>query len=462
MRHRATIQKAMLKNFRSFGKKQEARLAPLTLLVGENSTGKTSFLAAIRALCDIALQGITPDFKKEPYDLGSFEEASHSREENSRPARIMELGFEYSLYQRIHKSERAYQFEVEFKKRGAMPSPVKRRISQNDVWFEHRQSARTEHLVMGTPRGVWEKEYSIGNFVSRNRDIERLGLLMFTHTNSEMSQRIAKWTSQKGPKSPSKEDYRRMEELRRALGRPGLLLHPHLGKEVAFAGAPVRFKPYRTYNPTRVRENPEGEYIPMYLADLSFRNKKLWGKLQSSLRKFGKDSGLFHDVSVKSWGNNEGSPFQIQIQGFDNSTNPQKSPRRNLIDVGYGVSQVLPVITELLSFDAPPLFLLQQPEVHLHPSAQAALGTLFCEVSGPERQLIVETHSDHLLDRVRMDVRDKKGKLKPKDVSILFFERTDAGVVIHSLEIDEKGNIKGAPPGYRKFFLEETNRSLDL
>ena len=47
---------------------------------------------------------------------------------------------------------------------------------------------------------------------------------------------------------------------------------------------------------------------------------------------------------------------------------------RNLIDVGYGVSQALPVLTELLREDCSPVFLLQQPEVHLHPSAQAALG----------------------------------------------------------------------------------------
>ena len=138
-----------------------------------------------------------------------------------------------------------------------------------------------------------------------------------------------------------------------------------------------------------------------------------------------------------------------------------KGPRRNLIDVGYGISQVLPVITELLRSDAP-LFLLQQPEVHLHPSAQAALGSLFCQVAGQDRQLVIETHSDHLMDRVRMDVRDGATKLKPDDVSILFFERRDLDVHIHSLRLDEEGNVRNAPEGYRRFFLEETQRSLGL
>ena len=62
------------------------------------------------------------------------------------------------------------------------------------------------------------------------------------------------------------------------------------------------------------------------------------------------------------------------------------------------------------------MFLLQQPEVHLHPSAQAALGSLFCQVAAAGKQLIVETHSDHVIDRIRMDVRDGTSALKHEDV----------------------------------------------
>ena len=106
------------------------------------------------------------------------------------------------------------------------------------------------------------------------------------------------------------------------------------------------------------------------------------------------------------------------------------------------------------------MFLLQQPEVHLHPSAQASLGSFFCSAAASGKQLIVETHSDHLMDRVRMDVRDGASKLNPEDVSILFFERNELDVRIHSLGIDEEGNVTGAPEGYRQFFMEEVRRSL--
>ena len=199
--------------------------------------------------------------------------------------------------------------------------------------------------------------------------------------------------------------------------------------------------------------------MPMYLADLFSRNRQEWENIKKKLEDFGKASGLFDEISIKRLGDKGSEPFQVQVRKYDGRL---KGPRRNLIDVGYGVSQALPVIAELLREDAPHLFLLQQPEVHLHPSAQAALGSLFCQVASSQRRLLVETHSDHLIDRVRMDIRDGAGALKPEDVSILYFERGGLDVRIHSLRIDEMGNILCAPDGYRSFFMEETTKSLGL
>ncbi len=230
-----------------------------------------------------------------------------------------------------------------------------------------------------------------------------------------------------------------------------------LRRPAPYASAPVRSKPRRTYDPSRAVPDPEGDHIPMYLANMYFRNSKEWARLKCALEEFGRASGLFDEIGIKRLGKRESEPFQLQIRKCGTRL---KGPPRNMIDVGYGVSQVLPVMTELLRRDAPPMFLLQQPEVHLHPSAQAALGSLFCEIASPGRQLVVETHSDHLLDRVRMDVRDSRGKLTPDGVSILYFERNDLDVCIHSLKLDEEGNIVNVPEGYRRFFMEETRRSL--
>ena len=239
------------------------------------------------------------------------------------------------------------------------------------------------------------------------------------------------------------------------------LAHPHMRfhRQRPFASAPVRSKPRRTYDPSRPTPDPEGDYVPMYLADVFSSHRQKWVGLKDRLEGFGKTSGLFDEISIKRLGKRGSEPFQVQVR---KSGGERKGLKRNLIDVGYGVSQALPVITELLREDAPSLFLLQQPEVHLHPSAQAALGSLFCQIASVDRQLVVETHSDQLVDRVRMNVRDGDSALKPDDVSLLFFERDALDVHIHSLRIDEEGNIVGAPDSYRRFFMEEAAKSLGI
>ena len=226
-----------------------------------------------------------------------------------------------------------------------------------------------------------------------------------------------------------------------------------------FASAPVRSRPRRTYDLGWPSTDPEGENIPTYLASMKSRNRRDWATLKRKLELFGKELGLFDQIKVNTLRRGAGGPFQIEIKrhGVNRSY-----PSRNLIDVGYGVSQVLPLLTELLRETVPDLCLLQQPEVHLHPSAQAALGTLFAEVCSTYRQLIIETHSDYLINRVRMDIRDRKCKISENDVSILFFESVGDSVKIHSIRIDKMGNVLGAPPSYRRFFTDETHREVQF
>ncbi|MDE0126517.1 MAG: AAA family ATPase [Bryobacterales bacterium] len=225
------------------------------------------------------------------------------------------------------------------------------------------------------------------------------------------------------------------------------------------ANAPVRSRPRRTYDPLPPERDPEGDYIPMYFSSLAIAEPTIWKNLKHELQSFGKSSGLFDELSIRHLGHKRIEPFQIQVRRFGSK---HKGPMRNIIDVGYGVSQVLPLITELLQTDSESMFLIQQPEVHLHPTAQAALGSLFCQIANWKQQLIVETHSDYIVDRIRMDVRDKKSNLNAEDVSILYFERDDLDSKIHCLRLDEYGNILSAPDSYRRFFMRETRRSLGI
>ena len=144
-------------------------------------------------------------------------------------------------------------------------------------------------------------------------------------------------------------------------------------------------------------------------------------------------------------------PFQLQVRA-------KSGTPANIMDVGYGVSQSLPILVDIHSH-RDSLFLLQQPEVHLHPRAQAELATVFAaSVRENGNSFMIETHSDHIVDRMRILVR--QGKIPAEDVSILYFEPVRNAVQIHNIEVDSDGNLENVPSGYRDFFLRESDRLL--
>lgn len=444
------MKKIIIENFRCFQERQEARLAPLTLLVGENSTGKTSFMALIRILWDVAFRQTVPDFKEDPYDLGSFDEIAHHRGAKGSRATQFKAGFdvEKTIRQEILK----YHFEVTFRKKGTVPVLAGMRLSDKSAWIE------------GDLEGEKKIVFQFGLMAGRKRktiSVSRRAHFGFQHNLFDPISMFTLMEEARGRSSKKKNRFTGRERdkilsfVANFEGWHGY--KPPTSRP--YASAPVRSKPHRTYDPARPTRDSEGEYIPMYLANMHFQGAEEWDGLKSALEKFGAAAGLFDEISVRPFGKKESEPFQLQVRKFSGRL---KGPHRNLIDVGYGVSQVLPVITELLRPDASKMFLMQQPEVHLHPRAQAALGSLFCKVAKPNRQLIVETHSDHLLDRVRMDIRDGNSGLKPEDVSILFFERCGLDVRIRSIRLDKEGQVVGAPNTYREFFKRETDKMLGL
>lgn len=443
-----SLARITLQNYRCFRQKQSARLAPLTLLVGNNSTGKTSFLALTLALADaVSLPGV-PDFQRVPFELGSFRDIAHNRGGRGGYADSFDAGFE---------DIEGNSFHVTFENRGAYPSPKTIVLAREDVRLEAQRQKDGKQLIILTSstrevvRELVDDEPFSWNENNRN---------FLSAAVSIWEYRLRKDGHQDGETDENDKASFKDEEWEK-LGKANSAIFSFFGREPQspFASAPIRSQPRRTYDPSRPLRDPEGEYVPTYLASLSHRAKKEWAHLKGALESFGRDSGLFDEIDIKLLGKTGGSPFQVQIRKFGRRL---KGAKRNLIDVGYGVSQALPLLTELLRENGPRMFLLQQPEVHLHPSAQAALGSLFCNIAGPERQLIVETHSDYILDRVRMDIRDKKTDLKPEDVSILFFEPGELDVTIHSLRLDQEGNVLDAPPGYGQFFMDETRRSIGI
>ena len=434
------IETVRLQDFRCFSGVQEARLAPLTLLVGANSTGKTSFLAMFRAIWKVAYGHSVPDFKEEPFDLGSFDDMLHHGVDSQ--AHSFAAGFtERTRFDSGRKYE-PIAFDVTFERSRTAPIPVERRISDRDQNYVKIREQRSEdprrskvYFEVCVGKEKWDTKFDVGGL-----DEESLipGFFFIEHELRKSDERL------------SSEARKKLHKLIRFTYDP-----LRMANQPPYASAPVRSRPKRTYDPKRPARDPEGDYIPAYLAEMKRLGGKDWTKLKKRLEEFGVSSGLFKSLTVQLKGKIPGDPFQIQVR------HTKGDPWRNLMDMGYGVNQVLPLVTELSRPDALPTSLLQQPEVHLHPSAQAALGTLFCHLADEEHQLIVETHSDHLINRIRMDIRDRTTGLKSDDVSVLYFEQNEEGVSIHSLEIDTHGNMD-APESYGRFFMDEINREIKL
>ena len=419
------MKKITVSGFRCFKEMQTARLAPLTLLVGENSTGKTSLMALIRSVWDIAMDRRVPDFRAAPYDLGSFKDIIHTSEAESNPPSMFEGECEFKRTGIEHQQGKGatenLRFKVGFGKQGTASVPAYLQLRQGDILirdcFQARTFLRPSSRRVETRRGIWHWQ-SAREHPPDAIDDQRIAtfssLSSFEFFREEVKENHYKPSS--GSPDISEEDWQELRDLARYFNFE-FRRRAALGM---YASAPVRSSPRRTYEPTRPVWDSEGDYVPMYLAELQTQNEEDWSSLQSALEGYGREAGLFDDITIRRLHEGEGEPFQLQVGWRHGNCH---AALRNLADVGYGVSQVLPVLTELLRTGSTSLLLLQQPEIYLHPRAQAALGSLFCRLGGANRQLLVETHSDHLMDRIRMEVRDGNTPLLPEDVSILYFER---------------------------------------
>jgi len=453
-----------IEGVRAFKRPVTAPLGKLTLLVGQNSTGKSTFLACTRIAWDIAA-GRECDFNEDPFELGTYESIAHYYGGRGERVREFAIGAEFRLPKEgAGGSRHAFL--------GMATSPDTRTRTRTRTTTITSKATTTSAGDSLTMNGVFQSEHGSPTLV-RWKTTGAGASLEAIRKNGKVT---GAWREANGRLERIEFPHPRDVPLSYALR-----MFPPVFKDTAhlqeplwtflrlfgrsaetrysrpYALAPVRSRPKRTYDPVRDRPSPEGEHIPALLSRLAARGGKPWKALSTSLRDFGRKSGLFSELSIRSLGKEpQGEPFQIQVGIVG------QPGTRNLLDVGYGVSQVLPIIVESALGPRGRMLLVQQPEVHLHPQAQAALGSFLATSAGNgAARYLVETHSDYIVDRVAMAIRDPKHPLRANDVSLLFFEaEKSGGVRVHSLKFSETGDVVNPPPGYRQFFLDEQARYL--
>lgn len=148
------------------------------------------------------------------------------------------------------------------------------------------------------------------------------------------------------------------------------------------------------------------------------------------------------------------------IAGFSFARqNDIETRRYRSTNVGFGLSYIIPVLVALLA-PSDSLCLIENPEAHLHPRGQTKLAELAVRASLAGAQVIVETHSDHFLDGIRIAVRE--GIIAPEGVAIHYFRRTGIRAEVSSPTIDSSGRLSSWPEGFFDQHEENLSRLLAL
>ncbi len=460
------VRKLIVEDVRCFADRQEFHIRPLTFLTGENSTGKTTVLGALQTLHDFFIGAPSRlDFNSDPYQLGAFTDiVRRSKPRNHQ----FKIGFEAIFTETGNSIE--YTLTLTEREDGAEPYIAKQEIFtpigeiefagiSNEEYASRLRSEWDSPLTLRTrvkKRDSETGEYDRFCFNMSDSWLQSPLLALVTRFGTGVD--ISRTVSEKVPIDDSRyqdevayEDF--VGQFTELIGF-GTYEKPkqiRIEPPWIYSFAPIRSKPQRTYNPLLEDMLPDGSDVPMIMLNLARVREDLWESLKTSLMEFGKSSGLFSDVGIRKLGASSGDPFQLQIK--------VRGPMVNLIDVGYGVSQILPILVHILSDQNNAVFLMQQPEVHLHPKAQAELSSLIIElIKRNGNEFVLETHSDHMINRARIEIMNSK--IAPEDVSLIYLEPVGNKVRVHNIQFDKQANLLGAPQGYRDFFINESDRLL--
>ncbi|MDR1533732.1 MAG: DUF3696 domain-containing protein [Planctomycetota bacterium] len=431
-----------IRNFKGWKDTGEIRLAPLTLFFGTNSSGKSSlgqFLMLLKQTAESPDRKaiFQPGGKNSAVQLGSFKEMVFRRKAENRisfdyqwilpePFSLKDPGTGRTL------SGDALSFSAEVGGEGEEGlAPRQRRLSyqlfQNGaarlkIGMSRKAGEGDEFVVSATPHKLkWKR-----------RQRWPLGApIRFYGFPDEVA---AYYQS---------ADF--VQELN--------LQQEKLFRRLSYLG-PLRTRAERLYSWTGTEpesvghagENAIAALLAAKKREISLkargRSKPFEAVIADSLKKMGLIqrfkinliSEQRHEYEVK-----------VQVKGFDGGV--------DIPDVGFGVSQVLPVLVQCFYAPQNSIVIMEQPEIHLHPLAQSALADVMIDVvnsreNGVDRnvQLLIETHSEHFLRRLQRRVAEEA--LPEEKVAAYFAKIGKAGSVLEALEIDAGGNIRNWPDNF--------------
>lgn len=426
-----------MNNFRGFSE-TIVPLKQINFLVGENSTGKSSFLALL-SLVNQPTFWFSPKFSlRDDASTSSFSDVVSAWSKDKTSFQVGVVNADKNKSGRTQLSFSIHEFAA----RDDSPELVRQsKLAGKKLTTLVFEKTRTKYKI---------------TTIENSFDDESQAIDYFLLIASQLQQNVTDFKlfpKNVPPNSPLPIAASILDSLEsgESVSKMEMKIELPMARPVTWI-APIRSKPKRIYDGIRVSYSPEGEHAPLLLRK-TLGSRAGSKRFSERLKEFGESSGLFETITAHQFGKGLKNPFELLIRF--------KGAELNISNVGYGVSQVLPLIVEFLSTERRRLFAVQQPEVHLHPRAQAALGGLLFELARErDHGFFIETHSDYLIDRYRLSMRSE---INPPASQVLFFLRTSEGNKIYSLPISKTGLYPvDQPKEFREFFVKEEMKLLEI
>lgn len=430
-----------IKNFKAWKDTGPIRLAPLTVIFGANSAGKSSLGHLLLALQQTAR---STDRKRALHlgdatsliDLGTFVDCLHG-----------------------HDPQQALFFDLAW----TLPKPLEVRDPlQPSARYQgdRMRLAVTLSADKAQQPEVRALRYALASSKGDVLDVElardEKGKLSLTSESYGFKMADGR----KWPLEEPEKFYRLSDISMARYKNAGFLADFALATEsmlerISYLG-PLRNHPQRIYQwsgDTPASVGQKGEYTVAAILAAQSEGRMLNRGPKQAKRSFAefiaawlKDLGVIHDFSVRPVAEGR-KEYEVLLKTH------AKASEVKITDVGFGVSQVLPALVQ--AFYCPPhsTVWMEQPEIHLHPQVQAELADVFISATqarengkAREVQLIIESHSEHFLNRLQRRVAE--GKIEADQVAVYFCRREGEAAELEPLKLNMFGEIENWPENF--------------
>ncbi|WP_437882885.1 DUF3696 domain-containing protein [Pseudomonas sp. LRF_L74] len=458
------INSIKIENFKKFTELEMDLRAPITLVYGENSSGKTSMLRAILGLAQTFSQNNkfqSWNAQGEFVDLGLYKD--YIKDHNTKNKFSISIrSSEYKTYHMSNKKgappkhETEHKFIYEFdtltsqaklnsfveSTRSIDGQSISSLISNPVFPLLNPEALSVTSIKIAKPKTRSYYQFTadpnavawwFGNGIPNEmkKFVEDLSIptkVTFDHRFSVETdlERTHGYNSKR-----MKNDL-----FQRAIRQTESIL-----AKVHYLG-PLRMSPYRSYKLSAHTSyvGTNGETTPLALSYLY--KKSLEDRTKTKIHKaryenFTKWFALiFPDYNISVEQNDDVVRLKTTTSGRIDS----------ISDVGFGFSQVLPILVQAAAMEAGETLIIEQPELHLHPKAQVAFGKFLTDATKHGLRFIIETHSEHILKGLQLQISngmtDKKNAIKPQEIKIYYFHKTK----VTNMELNKWGEIEGGWP----------------